>query len=100
MFFLHIFLADAADLPDRRRQHGFDNRDFQFQEYGAFQDGACPALVPLPDYEIAGIRTGQYAPVRGPFWQASFPGDGGAAAVWLARRAAIGRRTGRRHQSE
>ena len=73
MFFLHLFLADAADLPDRRRQHGFDNRDFQFQEYGAFQDGACLALVPLPDYEIAGIRTGQYAPVRGPFWQAEFP---------------------------
>ncbi len=55
-FFLHLFPVDADDLPDHRKQHGFDNLDFSLDTYG----GACLAEVPLPEYEIAAVRTGQF----------------------------------------
>ena len=60
-FFLHIFPAEAADLPAERRRHGFDNRDFDFDRQGAAFDGKCMAEVGRPDYPIAAIRTGQFA---------------------------------------
>ena len=68
-FFLHVWPQDEADLPAERRPHGMDNLDFQFREYGVVLDGACAAVRPLPDYEIARIRTGQYAPEQGALWQ-------------------------------
>ena len=101
-FFLHLYPADPADLPDSRRGRGFENRDFVFSEYGerlpaepppgagsaappdaepeaapeAIGD-ACLAVVPLPDYEIARLRTGQWSRARGDLWTADFtpPGD-------------------------
>ena len=72
-FYLHLFPADAADLPDGRQSHGFVNRGFSFPEYGAMRDGKCLAAAPLPDYPIARIRTGQHIPGRGQLWQADFP---------------------------
>ena len=60
MFFLHVFPQDENDLPERRRQHGFDNLDFRFGQRGALFDGKCMARAPLPGYAIARIRTGQY----------------------------------------
>ena len=97
-FFLHLYPADPADLPDSRRGRGFENRDFVFSEYGehlpaepspgAASDLApdatsdaigdtCLAVVPLPDYEIARLRTGQWSRGRGDLWTADFtpPGD-------------------------
>ena len=59
--FLHIFPADAADLPTDRREFGFENRDFKIAERFAFFDGKCVNRLPLPDYPIARIRTGQNA---------------------------------------
>ena len=60
-FFLHITPADAADLPEHRREHGFANRDFRFrQDGGVALDGQCRINRPLPNYPIARIRTGQY----------------------------------------
>ena len=61
MFFLHVFPEDENDLPERRRQHGFDNLDFRFGQRGALFDGKCMAKALLPGYAIARIRTGQYA---------------------------------------
>ena len=39
--------------------------------------GAGLAVVPLPDYEIARLRTGQWSRGRGDLWTADFtpPGD-------------------------
>ena len=71
-FYLHLFPAKAADLPADRRGHGFVNRGFSFPEYGALRDGKCLAAVPLPDYPIARIRTGQHSPEAGQLWQADF----------------------------
>ena len=60
--FLHIFPADPADLPADRRELGFENRDFEVADPGAFFDGKCIYIQPrLPDYPIARIRTGQRA---------------------------------------
>ena len=72
-FFLHLTPRDLADLPPHRRGHGFDNRDFSFAEVGGFLwRGQCQALVRLPDYPIAYLRTGQYAPGTGELWAGDF----------------------------
>ena len=56
---LHIAPADLADLPGHRRGHSFDNRDFLLDVYGGRPGGECLAAVPLPEYPIAYLRTGQ-----------------------------------------
>ena len=61
-FFLHVFSVSLDDLPGSRKRHGFDNLDFRFKKHGDRRDGECLARVPLPDYEISSVRTGQYAP--------------------------------------
>ena len=72
-FYLHIVPVSDADLPASGRQHGYDNRDFAFDEVGALVDGRqCLASVALPDYDIAVIRTGQYRPDAGRLWAAEF----------------------------
>lgn len=67
-FFLHLIPADAADLPAEGQQHGFDNRDFAFDRYGAAFDGKCMARVRLPNYPIAAIKTGQFVIGEPPAW--------------------------------
>ena len=79
-FMLHVYPADAADLPAARKSGGyaFDNLSFYFTEHGIVLEGACVALNPLPDYAIERIETGQYAP-------------GGEGLAWRAAlRAAVG----------
>ena len=72
-FFLHLFPAAAADLPTFQREQGYDNLDFYLWEGGVRLDGACAAVVVLPDYEFTRIRTGQFLP-RGPqLWSVEFP---------------------------
>ena len=73
-FFLHLTPVDADDLPGERREHGFDNLDFRFGTRGARFNGRCVASVRLPDYAIAGIRTGQYA-AGGQIWRVEFAPD-------------------------
>lgn len=77
-FFLHVTPADADDLPRGRGEHGFDNLDFPFARYGVRFDGACLAIVPLPDYAIERIRTGQWSRRGGESWSAAFPFPAGA----------------------
>ena len=73
-FFLHLTPVDVDALPGKRREHGFDNLDFRFGTRGARFDGRCVASVRLPDYAIAGIRTGQYA-AGGQIWRVEFAPD-------------------------
>ena len=78
LFFLHIMPADANDLPDKRKQHGYDNLDFSFGwrdgwRKGRHVDGKCLVATQLPDYKITSIRTGQYIPEAGQIWKAEFP---------------------------
>ena len=76
-FFLHIVPDRADDLPQERREHGFDNLDFDFFLNGASFDGKCVATVPLPEYPIASVRTGQFGPGEGEVWSAEFALGGG-----------------------
>ena len=59
-FFLHLDPVDVSDLPEERKEFGFDNLDFYLWEHGGESDGACFAVVELPEYRIASISTGQY----------------------------------------
>ena len=64
-FFLH--LAPASQPPGRR---SFENRDFIFSEHGGHFDSRCLAALPLPDYPIAIIRTGQFIADERQLWAA------------------------------
>ena len=67
-FFLHVYPAHASDLPQNRRERGFENLDFSFNGSGVRTSERCVALRDLPDYEITGIRTGQYTD-EGRLWE-------------------------------
>ena len=58
-FLLHIIPRDTADLPAEGQAEGYVNRDFDFGRWGGSFDGQCLAAVPLPEYPIAAVRTGQ-----------------------------------------
>ena len=59
-FFLHLIPVDVDDLPDHRKQYGFDSLDFRFNDYELPLTERYIAVRELPAYDIAGIRTGQY----------------------------------------
>ena len=74
-FFLALYPVDVADLPGPSQQYGFDNRDFTFDRQGDRFGDFCWAVVPLPEYAISRISTGQYVPVEGGykhFWEGEF----------------------------
>ncbi len=85
-FLLHLIPVKVDDLPEHRRQHGFDNLDFDFSSHRHFYthsgfnfsthgfythsvrfDGKCLAQVILPNYDIAKIAVGQYFKENGDF---------------------------------
>ncbi len=68
-FFLHIYPVDTSDLPQHRKQHGFDNLDFRFETSGFMDGGGCFAILDLPHYNFTAIRTGQYVPGEGRIWE-------------------------------
>lgn len=69
-FYLLVYPDDAGDLRSWEKAAGFANLSFNLYEFGAPIEGKCVAVVPLPDREIAGIRTGQ---PDGVAWEAVFP---------------------------
>ena len=70
LFYLHIIPESVDDLPESRRRHGFDSLAFDFFLRGALFDGECAARIPLPDYSVASIRTGQQALDGSVLWSA------------------------------
>ena len=72
-FFLHIAPERADDLPQGRRR-GFDDHPVDFFLHGgALFDGKCSMRVPLPDYPVVAVRTGQRSAEGGAdLWSASF----------------------------
>lgn len=70
--FLHVIPADKDDLPDNRKQYGFDNLDFHFNDYRIeIQLGErYLAVRNLPAWNVAGIRTGQSTD-GGLLWEAT-----------------------------
>ena len=72
-FFLHVTPENNRDLPEERRTLGFERRDFDFVARGVLFDGKCAAKVPLPDYPMRSIRTGQWVRGQGEIWDATVP---------------------------
>ena len=68
-FFLHVIPERESDLPQGRRASGFEARDFDFRLQGAVFDGKCAAKVALPEYAVAGVRTGQWVRGEGEAWE-------------------------------
>ena len=87
-FFVHAYAADPGDLPEERREAGFETLDFWFGDRGVRFGGTCMARIGLPDYAVRSVRTGQYDG-GGSLWEAEFPLDAGA---WLARFEALAAR--------
>ena len=58
-FFLHVIPVDESDLPERRRQYGFENRNFT-QAGLQIGDGRCVVRAQIPLYPIRQIHTGQF----------------------------------------
>lgn len=71
-FFLHITPADADDLPDSRKPHGFNNWDFGSEDCVSVSGDKCAMAVDLPEYAIKGVKTGQYIPGEGKIWEGRF----------------------------
>ena len=59
-FSLHVVPADPDDLPEHRREHGFDNLDFDLSGNRLTFMPHCVAAQLLPDYPVSSIRTGQF----------------------------------------
>ena len=72
-FLLHVYPENPEDLPDHRKQWGFDGLDFNFEWHGVIYDGKCMAIIQLPDHTNARIVTGQYTSGSGrSLWKGEF----------------------------
>ena len=74
-FELLVHPERAEDLPEARREQGYEWFGLYFHRSGAFVDGGCVAFFPLPDYPIASIRTGQSVEGGEELWRAGFALD-------------------------
>ena len=61
-FFLHVVPLHQSDLPENRKEHGYDNLDFDIADIGLRLgiSHRCVVARRLPDYAVASIRTGQF----------------------------------------
>ena len=86
--FLLVYPDRLDDLPEPDRSLRRINLSFLFYDVGSVFDGKCVAEVPLPDYDVAAIRTGQARTVDGePRWEAAFPYQ--SPAVYRAAYASV-----------
>ena len=74
--FVEVVPEDPKDLPGRRRRYGFEKLYILFQSSGVLLEGKCMAVLPLPDYPISRIRTGQ-RPYRHPRGERRWEGHRG-----------------------
>ena len=77
-FFVHAYAAASGDLPEDRREAGFEARSFLHRDTGlrfapltpsGSRHGRCLAQIELPEYAIARVVTGQYD-ASGRLWEA------------------------------
>ena len=73
-FFVDWMPQDLTDLPPRLWERGYETRLFSFAEAGGrFSPERCTMQIPLPDYPLAHIITGQYLPLSGQLWNTAVP---------------------------
>ena len=73
-FLLSVFPADPNDLPPDRKKSGARHisLNFDFDHRGVVFDGKCMASVPLPDFPIEAVETGQWLPGEREVWKTKF----------------------------
>lgn len=71
-FFLHVIPENVEDLAQGHIKAGFTNLDFTFAQRGLIFEEKCFASVTLPNYNIKGIRTGQWIRGEGNIWSNEF----------------------------
>ena len=71
-FLLAAFPENESDLTESALESGLSHNplNFDFHDRGAMLDGACVAVVPLPEYPIREIDTGQWLPGDAQIWSA------------------------------
>ena len=69
--FVEAIPENLEDLSVWRRWYGFYSV-FRLDKHPVLFDGKCIAVLPLPDYPVSGIRTGQ-APSRPRGWEVEIP---------------------------
>ena len=79
LFFLHVEPVNADDLPEHRREWGFDNLDFSFASSATYEGERCGVARELPDWPIRRIRTGQYTDGE-TLWTGEFAWENGSEA--------------------
>lgn len=67
-FFLHVYPQNLDDIPEDRREYGFDNLDFGFTDYRYETRGICAAVREIPGYPIERVLTGQFVSGEGHVW--------------------------------
>lgn len=58
---VHVVPAEASDLPPHRQLHGYLNPPAPFGRFGVRFGDRCLMRVPLPDFDVARVRTGMRA---------------------------------------
>ena len=66
LLFVEATPEDPKDLPGPRLRYGSHHREFRADKRPVLFEGKCIAVLPLPDYPLSGIRTGQYGPREKP----------------------------------
>ena len=69
-FYAYVYPADPRVLPPNRADRGYERIAFRLNRWRYREGGGCVVPVPLPDYEIARIKTGQIAADGQVIWEA------------------------------
>ena len=67
-FFLHVIPEDVEDLPAHRRQYGFDNLDFHYDNHGSIgcRSETAPSSGPLTRKRHHVVRYVDFSPIGAP----------------------------------
>ena len=74
-FFMHVIPRSADDLPNERKEAGYEELDFGLDDFGGRYDGDCFAVRDLPKYDILEIRTGQWSTEGDTLWEGRYAFD-------------------------
>ena len=69
-FYAYVYPADPRVLPPNRADMGYERIAFRLNRWRYREGGGCVVPVPLPDYEIARIETGQTTTDGQVIWEA------------------------------
>ena len=71
VFGMNVYPLDPVDLPADRKRDRFNALTFRFWDNGVRVGDRCVVVVPLPDYPVAGVQTGQQD-YEGWIWDVNF----------------------------